>query len=85
MTWLEKTPSCLVEVHIEMMEKLIAEESMTAATIAGVGRGVKLGAWIGRQWHKWAHLSRSRQTAKASASDIASAGIRVKVVEKRNG
>jgi len=84
MTWLDKTPQCVVEAHVDMMERLMSEEAMSAATVASVGRGTKLGAWIGRQWHRWSMLSRgSAPLAKASESDLASAGIKVRVVEKR--
>ena len=86
MTWLSETPQAVVQAHLDMLDRLKAEEAMTAATATAIGsRGMKSGAWMSRQWQKWrASAFAGVRAVKATATDLRGIGIGVRVV-KSNG
>ena len=76
MFWLTECPSALVQAHLEMLPRLVAEEALRASTTTGMGAGTKPGSWIGRQRSAFERLARGSQaTAKATAADLRSIGI----------
>ncbi|KKM71009.1 hypothetical protein LCGC14_1435020 [marine sediment metagenome] len=85
MTWLAVTPQAVVHAHLEMLERLRAEESMTTATATAIGsRGLKPGEWMTRQWRKWRQSASVKQYAvKATATDLRGVGVGVHVVKKK--
>lgn len=83
MTWLTRTPQCVVGAHVDMLERLAAEESTTRATETAVGRSLKPGGWIQRQWSLWRKSTeRGRHATKATPDQLQAAGIAVKVVSR---
>ena len=87
MTWLAKTPHVVVQAHLEMLNRLKAEEAMGTATATAMGsRGLKPGGWMTRQWRAWRDAATSGVRAvKASATDLRGIGVGVRVVRKKNG
>ena len=86
MTWLAVTPQAVVHAHLEMLDRLRAEEAMATATATAIGsRGLKPGGWMTRQWHAWRRSASARQPAvKATASDLRGVGVGVHVVKKKS-
>ena len=74
----------IVIAHLEMIDRLQAEECLSGVRVAGAARGLKIGPWVRQRLREWALLvSRGRQTAaKATAADLQSVGIGVKVVKR---
>ena len=89
MTWLAGTPQVVVEAHLEMLNRIKAEEAMSAATETLIGmRGLKPGGWVPRQWRAWQHAAADGARAiKATATDLRGIGVGVRVVKrgKANG
>ncbi len=85
MTWLSGTPQTVVQAHLDMLNRLRAEEAMATATATAIGsRGMKPGAWISRQWQAWRRAATaSVRAVKASPSDLRGIGVGVRVVKKK--
>lgn len=76
MTWLGDTPQEVVGAHIEMMQRLQAEEAMNASTEIAMGRTLKASR---RTWDAWKRAAAPRRAAKrATAADLVSVGIGVR-------
>ena len=86
MAWLSGTPQVVVQAHLEMLNRLRAEEAMASATATAIGsRGLKPGGWMTRQWHAWRRATTAGVRAvKASPSDLRGIGVGVRV-RKTNG
>ncbi len=73
----------IVIAHLEMIDPLQAEESLAAARVAGVARGMKLGPWVRQRLQEWSRtVTRRKPAAKATAADLRSVGIGCKVVNR---
>lgn len=92
MTWLAGTPQAVVKAHLDMIDRIKAEESMSRAVetaigthaLVGVSRdGKKRTGWCAAAWRRWDLRSRAgRRTAKpARAGDLRGLGIGVRVVK----
>ena len=79
MSWLSM-PQAVVGAHLEMLGRLNAEEAQQSATEVAVGRNLKTGSWIGRQWHRWSNAILGRGTKPVGTRDLRSVGIGSRVI-----
>lgn len=87
MTWLSKTPQAVVKCHVEMMERLSAEEALEGTAVAGVGRGLEPGEWGQRQLSRWQRAAdrSQRNVTAATPAVLASMGIGLRIQEAAPG
>ena len=76
MTWLKEVPMCVVNAHLSMLGRLMAEESRSGATVVGVGHAMKPGDWARRQIASWDAAVRGRGERQATRVPT-DAGIKV--------
>jgi hypothetical protein len=81
MTWLKRTPQAVVRAHVEMVERLQAEEAQGLAEVCAVGRALEQGDWIPRLLSRWRRVIGGVQVAKgATPGDLSAMGIGFKEV-----
>ena len=86
MTWLSGTPQAVVAAHLEMMQRLQAEEAMTITTTTAIGRALKSGSWTRQQWSKWQRIARGAGHPRpADPGGLAGIGIGYVKVKRSNG
>lgn len=77
MTWLTKTPMCVVNAHVAMLNPLTAEESRSAASVVGVGHAMKPGDWARKQIAEWDKAARMGRGEPVRTGVPLGAGIKV--------
>lgn len=84
MTWLTATPLGVVMVHIEMMDRIKAEESKSRSVETAVGRrlDVNVEAQV-RRWDLRADGGRLPPAAKPTRANLRAIGIGVRSVPKK--
>ncbi len=83
MTWLEKTPICLVQAHVEMMGRLEAEEALTGVDVVGVGSGAGKSDTRRSRIRSWERAARGSGRPTAATPDgLKAAGIGMRVVKR---
>jgi len=77
-TWLARTPQALVEAALDMLPVLRAEEAIHGAQVASTGKTLKPSRWQLQRWQ-----TEARGAGVEVAADLASMGIKKKVVERK--
>lgn len=88
MAWLTQTPVAVVRAHIEMMDRLRAEEAMVAATAAAIGSGTRKRSVVQTQWNKWKNVAQQgqgRRAQPASTDALRFMGVGVRMLPTRAG
>jgi hypothetical protein len=88
MVWLTEIPACVVQAHVEMLPRLIADESLRRASEAAVGNGIEPGTWIKDQLAAWERTSAGGRrggtpAAKVNPAVLQAMGIRMQEVAAR--
>ncbi len=75
---------CVIQAHVEMMDRIEAGELEATAVAGGVARSFKRGRWAGRQLSTWRRIAASGGGVKrdATGADLRAAGIGKRIVKR---
>jgi hypothetical protein len=84
MSWIAETPQCVVQAHLDMLERLMAEEAMQRSTETSLGSRLKSDA---KTWNAWSRAAEGPRRAPArkgppNPAALAAMGIGFKKVKR---